>query len=244
MGEQIDETPLSDPKAGASRAEKIYILHLETATRVCSVALSLNGEIRQLREIREDGYAHGEKLTLLIEEALQLENITASAVSAVSVSSGPGSYTGLRIGVSTAKGLCYALTIPLIAVDSLRCIRQLAAAKYPGTNIIPMIDARRMEVFSAAYDGAGNTLKSISADIIEPDTYAALEPFVACGDGAAKLAETWQHRPGVIIDSDVLSSASGQVAAAYEKFAGKAFEDVAYFEPFYLKDFVMNTKKS
>lgn len=221
-----------------------YILHLETATKVCSVALSLNGELKQLREIREDGYAHGEKLTLLIEETLQLEQIEAKALAAVSVSSGPGSYTGLRIGVSTAKGLCYALSIPLIAVDSLRCIREMAVEQYPDTNIVPMIDARRMEVFSSAYDPQGNVLKGISADIIEAHSYAAFEPFVACGDGAEKLNEIWKDRSGVKIAGDVLSSARGQVAPGYLKFTKGEFEDVAYFEPFYLKDFVMNTKKS
>src|SRR4051812_7128680 len=107
----------------------IYILHLETATKVCSVALSLNGELRQIVEIKEDGYSHGENLTLLVEKVLQLENIPVGELSAVSVSSGPGSYTGLRIGVSTAKGLCYALSIPLIAIDSLRCIQQIAKEK-------------------------------------------------------------------------------------------------------------------
>ncbi len=219
-----------------------YILHLETATKVCSVALSLNGELKQLKEIHEDGYAHGEKLTLLIEDVLKLEKIEISKLSAVSVSSGPGSYTGLRIGVSTAKGLCYALSIPLIAINSLRCIQQLASENYFIENIIPMIDARRMEVFSAVYDESGNMIKPISADIIEADSYADYEIFVACGDGAEKLRELWKDRPNVIIDSTILSSAKGQVAPAYEKFTHQEFEDVAYFEPFYLKDFILNVK--
>lgn len=219
-----------------------YILHLETATKVCSVALSLNGELKQLREIMEDGYAHGEKLTLLIEEVLQLEHIEIARLAAVSVSSGPGSYTGLRIGVSTAKGLCYALSIPLIAVGSLHCIQQLASEKYFMENVIPMIDARRMEVFSAVYDESGSLLKPVSADVIEADSYADYEIFVACGDGAGKLRELWKDRPNVIIDSSILSSAQGQVKLAYEKFTHGEFEDVAYFEPFYLKDFVMNVK--
>lgn len=219
-----------------------YILHLETATKVCSVALSLNGELRQLKEIQEDGYAHGEKLTLLIEEVLRLEQIEIAQLAAVSVSSGPGSYTGLRIGVSTAKGLCYALSIPLIAIDSLHCIQQLAEKKYFIENIIPMIDARRMEVFSAIYDESGNLLKPISADIIEAHSYADYEIFVACGDGAEKLRELWKDRPNVIIDSEILSSAKGQVDIAHRKFALEEFEDVAYFEPFYLKDFMIQTK--
>lgn len=221
----------------------IYILHLETATKVCSVALSLNGEMKQLKETQEDGYSHGENLTSFVEEVLKQEGITPQQLSAVCVTSGPGSYTGLRIGVSTAKGLCYALSIPLIAVDALSAIRDTAAAKYPGKNIIPMIDARRMEVFSAAYDKEGSLLKPVSADIIEADTYQEFEPFVACGDGAEKLKPTWEGR-NIVFDETLLSSAMGQISRAYTKFREQQFEDVAYFEPFYLKDFVMNTKKA
>ena len=221
----------------------IYILHLETATKVCSVALSLNGEQRQLKETQEDGYSHGENLTSFIEEVLKLEGIAPQQLAAVSVASGPGSYTGLRIGVSTAKGLCYALSVPLISIDSLLSIRSLAAAKYPDQRIISMIDARRMEVFSEVYAADGTILKPVSADVIEADTYAGLEPFVACGDGAEKLRDIWQGR-NIIFDTTMLSSAAGQVAIAYAKYRSQEFEDVAYFEPFYLKDFVMNTKKT
>lgn len=220
---------------------KTYILHLETATKVCSAALSLNGELRQLKEIQEDGYSHGENLTLFIEDLLKSEGIEIGQLSAVSISSGPGSYTGLRIGVSTAKGLCYALSIPLISVDSLSAIREMALDKYPEQTIVPMIDARRMEVFSAAYDKSGAILKAISADVIESDSYKEFEPFVACGDGAEKLREIWTGR-NITIDGTVLSSATGQVKPAFRKFGNQEFEDVAYFEPFYLKDFVMNVK--
>lgn len=218
-----------------------YILHLETATKVCSVALSLNGQIKQLKEIQEAGFSHGENLTLLIEDALKSEGIVASQLAAVSIASGPGSYTGLRIGVSTAKGLCYALSIPLIAVDALVSIQQNAFEKYPNQNIIPMIDARRMEVFSAAFNQNNEVIKSISADILDENSYTEFEPFVACGDGAEKLKDLWHNR-NVIFATEVLSSAKGQVKLAYQKFEQKAFEDVAYFEPFYLKDFVMNVK--
>jgi tRNA threonylcarbamoyladenosine biosynthesis protein TsaB len=218
-----------------------YILHLETATKVCSVALSLNGQIKQLKEIQEAGFSHGENLTLLIENALKSEGIVANQLSAVSIASGPGSYTGLRIGVSTAKGLCYALSIPLIAVDALVSIQQNGLEKYPNQNIIPMIDARRMEVFAAAYDSKGTILKPISADVLDENSYAEFEPFVACGDGAEKLKDLWKDR-NVIFATEILSSAKGQVKLAYQKFEQKAFEDVAYFEPFYLKDFVMNVK--
>lgn len=218
-----------------------YILHLETATKVCSVALSLNGQIKQLKEIQEAGFSHGENLTLLIEDILKSEGIDSNQLSAVSVASGPGSYTGLRIGVSTAKGLCYALSIPLIAVDALVSIQQNAIEKYPVQNIIPMIDARRMEVFAAVYNSKGEILKPISADVLDENSYVEFEPYIACGDGAEKLKDLWKDR-NVIFATEILSSAKGQVKLAYQKFEQKAFEDVAYFEPFYLKDFVMNVK--
>jgi tRNA threonylcarbamoyladenosine biosynthesis protein TsaB len=221
-----------------------YILHLETATKVCSVALSLNGELKQLRETLEEGYSHGENLTVFVEEVLRRENIVAGQLAAVSVASGPGSYTGLRIGVSTAKGLCYALGIPLLAIDSLQAIAQQAHAKYPTRNIIPMIDARRMEVFSAVYGPEKELLKPIAADVLEMDSYAAFEPFVACGDGAAKLKELWQSRDGIVFEENMLSTAAAQCLPAFVKYKSQAFEDLAYFEPFYLKDFVMTTPKA
>ncbi len=220
---------------------KNYLLHLETATKVCSVALSLDGKLRQLQEIEEEGYAHGEKLTLLIEDALKAENIDIQQIAAVSISSGPGSYTGLRIGVSTAKGLCYALGIPLISIDSLLAIQQVAKEIYPNQAVASLIDARRMEVFASIYDKDRELLKSISADIIDENSYLEFEPFIACGDGAEKLREVWSHRK-TTIDSNIKSSAKGQVELGYQKYLNSEFEDVAYFEPFYLKDFVMLVK--
>lgn len=220
-----------------------YILHLETATKVCSVALSNKGKLVALQEMTEAGFAHGENLTLLIESVLSEAGISTDSLAAVSISSGPGSYTGLRIGVSTAKGLCYALKIPLIAVDSLLAIQQLAQKKYPNQRIAPMIDARRMEVFCAIYDTDASLLKPIEANIIDADSLQEYEPFVACGDGAEKLREIWHDRP-ITIASEILSSAVGQVEIAYQKYEQKAFEDVAYFEPFYLKDFIVHSKKT
>lgn len=215
-----------------------YILHLETSTKVCSVALSNNGRLVQLIETSEEGYVHGEKLTLFIQDVLEKEGVSAKALKAVSVASGPGSYTGLRIGVSTAKGLCFALDIPLIAIDSLRCLYELSKIKHPNLTSIPMIDARRMEVFSSVFSAEGNLLKAISADILEEETYAEFEPFVAIGDGVEKLEEIWKGR-NLTIDASIIASASGQTELAYQKFLANEFEDVAYFEPFYLKDFVV-----
>lgn len=219
-----------------------WILHLETATKVCSVALSRNGELRQLEEIADDQYAHGEQLTLLIEKVLKNVAIAPRDLAAVSVSSGPGSYTGLRIGVSTAKGLCYALSIPLIAIDSLSAMAALARKKYPQQTLCPMIDARRMEVYATTFAADDAVLKPMSADVLDENSYSAFEPFVFFGDGAPKMAELWKAR-NVVFDSELRCSASGQVTLAFEKFTRQDFEDMAYFEPLYLKEFVGTTKK-
>lgn len=213
-----------------------YILHLETATKACSVALSANGVLKQEKEFTGEGYSHGENLTLFIEELMQREGISYSDLSALSLSSGPGSYTGLRIGVSTAKGLCYACALPLIAIDSLTCIYLAAKEKHPDRTIIPMIDARRMEVFSAVFAPSGDLLKPISADVIAENTYLEFGNVVACGDGAEKLKSIWENRT-LSIDSSILSTAKAQCKAAYDLYLKNHFEDLAYFEPFYLKDF-------
>lgn len=214
-----------------------FLLHIETATRVCSVALSNNGQLIASKETDDSEYVHGEVLTLFIEEVLQQANLTVNQLSAVSVTSGPGSYTGLRIGLSTAKGLCYALNIPLIAIDALFNLATLAKKQHPNTTICSMIDARRMEVFAAVYAVDGTPLKPISADILDEQSYVEYEPFLAVGDGAEKMKEVWQHRP-IDFDNNIQSSATGHVTVAFEKFQTQQFEDVAYFEPFYLKDFV------
>ena len=129
----------------------IFLLHIDTATKTCSVALSKNGVLVDFIELTEDGYIHGEKLTLFIEEVCQKNAVDLKELSAISVTSGPGSYTGLRIGVSVAKGLCYALEIPMIAIDALLTLAAQGKVKHPGKKLCCMIDARRMEVFSAIY---------------------------------------------------------------------------------------------
>ncbi len=218
------------------------ILHLETATKVCSVAISRAGNQIALKEIEEDGYSHGENLTLIIQSLIKEAGLTMKDLDAVSVASGPGSYTGLRIGAATAKGLCYALSIPLIAVDALTSLCEVARMKHPNQNLCALIDARRMEVFGLIQDASGQTVKDISADILEEDSYAEYEPFVYFGDGAAKLAELWSNR-NLEVDLTIKSSATGQIRLAYEKFQNQEFEDVAYWEPFYLKDFVVQAPK-
>ncbi len=221
----------------------VYILHLETSTKVCSVALSLNGNLIALKENEEDGYSHGENLTLFIQDVLKQASISVKELNAVSVASGPGSYTGLRIGISTAKGLCYPLNIPLIAIDSLTSLKEIAKEKHPNSTLCSLIDARRMEVYNLFYSSSNELLKPISADIIEKDSYSQFEPFVYFGDGAEKLQELWKGR-NCIADTSITSSAKGQTKLAFEKYRNQEFEDLAYFEPFYLKDFVSNAKKT
>lgn len=219
-----------------------YLLHLETATKVCSAALSGNGKLIAIKESNDDNYNHGESLTLFIEDVLKQANIGFDKISAISVASGPGSYTGLRIGVATAKGLCYALGIPLISVDALTSLAEQVKGKHQGKNLCALIDARRMEVYNLFVDKDGAPLKEISADIIDEESYREFEPFVYFGDGADKLQETWKDR-NCKIDSSILSSAKGQIKIAFDKFINKDFEDVAYFEPFYLKDFIAGKPK-
>jgi tRNA threonylcarbamoyladenosine biosynthesis protein TsaB len=216
----------------------IYILHLETSTKACSVALSLDGKRIAVKEVLSDDFSHSENLTNFVQNVLDEAGIKMKELSAVSVASGPGSYTGLRIGVSTAKGFCYALGIPLIAIDSLTSLFQVATKTHVNQTVCAMIDARRREVFSAIFDANGKMIKSISADVLDENTYAEFEPFVYVGDGAAKMEEEWQQR-NCQADLNVEASASGQVEIAYEKFTLGEFEDVAYFEPFYLKDFLI-----
>ncbi len=215
--------------------QNVIILHIETATKVCSVALSSNGKLIDHISDDHDNYTHAEKLTLFIKEIIERNNYTFEQLHAISVASGPGSYTGLRIGVSTAKGLCYALNTPLISVDALTSLtRQI---KNPEANICAVIDARRMEVFSLIVDQEMNILKPISADIITAETYLSYEPFILIGDGAQKLIDLWENRASIKYDHSILSSATGQVKAAYSKYKISDFENLAYFEPFYLKDF-------
>lgn len=220
-----------------------YILHLETATKVCSVALSKDGKLIQQKETEEDGYSHGENLTLFIEEVVHAARISMKDLSAVSVASGPGSYTGLRIGVATAKGICYALKIPLIAIDALTSLCEIAREKHPEKTLCPMIDARRMEVFSMIQSADNTILKPISADILDETSYEDFTPFVYFGDGAAKMKDVWKSQ-SKISDLGIKCAARGQVRLAHFAFQDENFEDVAYFEPFYLKDFIAGVKKA
>jgi len=214
------------------------ILNIETATKVCSVSLALDGKMIALKEESSDKYIHSEKLNLFIEDLFKQVNFELNDLSAVCVSKGPGSYTGLRIGVSSAKGLCYALDIPLISIDSLSVLANGFLAENnveADTLIIPMIDARRMEVFTATFSNHGILMEEISAKVIDVDTYSSDKKIILIGDGAEKCKEVI---PEYVSIEKHLSSSKGIVEMAYKKFLANEFEDVAYFEPFYLKDFI------
>ena len=218
------------------------ILQLETSTSSCSVSLALNGEILALKEINERN-AHAIQLTLFIEEVMAAAGKTLKELDAVAVSMGPGSYTGLRIGVSTAKGLCYALDIPLIAINTLqamalgfKALRQDNSALY-----CPMIDARRMEVYSAVYNGQLEEVLPVEARIIDEQSFQALlakQRIIFFGDGAMKCQEVLGSNANTVFVPDFLNSAKDLSALAFERFSNQQFEDVAYFEPYYLKDFL------
>lgn len=223
----------------------MYLLLLETATPVCSVALASNGEILAQRQSSESN-AHSAKLSVFVQEVLDQCHIMPHQLDAVCVSSGPGSYTGLRIGVSSAKGFCYALNVPLLSVPTLHGMAAQYFASHPDFNglVCPMIDARRMECYTAVYSREGE-VKAVSADIIEPgiyDQYLDKEEVVFCGDGAEKTRPILGVHSNARFASEFQISAVGMLPVALDKLAKGQVEDVAYFEPYYLKDFV--AKKS
>lgn len=216
------------------------LLNIETATRNCSVALSLDGEITSIAEIAGEGYLHAEKLHVFIEDVIRNAGYSLKDINAVAVSMGPGSYTGLRIGVSAAKGLCYALGIPLIAVDTLEVMaRRISVA--PGELIIPMIDARRMEVYNGVYDSNYTRLREVKAEIITMDSFREYEGKLhLIGDGAAKCREVLNSDKFIYHESELFPSAAQMCRMSFDKYKISDTVDVAYFEPFYLKDFILN----
>jgi tRNA threonylcarbamoyladenosine biosynthesis protein TsaB len=228
------------------------ILIIETSTEICSVALTQNGQVIDLIESAE-GQTHARLTTVFAEQLLKRNNINPGELSAVAVSKGPGSYTGLRIGVSTAKGICYASNIPLIAVGTLEAMANhisLNPAKYgidePGkTFYCPMIDARRMEVFSMLLDKDGQVIRPITAQIID-ELFLAEElsktQIVFFGNGSEKCRKVLQS-PNAVFINHISASAHYMAELAWKAYTKKQFEDVAYFEPFYLKDFVATVSK-
>lgn len=225
------------------------ILALETATEVCSVALNLDGNIVAVKEtvgVNE----HSAQLTSFIEEVTKNAGYPLSAIDAFAVSMGPGSYTGLRIGVSTAKGLCYALDKPLIAVSTLKALSHQALTHFPELkreNIIltPLIDARRMEVYMAMYDSSLNELLPVEARILDIQGINEYDgqKLALFGSGAAKCQDHFSGNERFLFPGEVLASAISISMLALEKFEQELFENTAYFEPFYLKDFIAGKPK-
>jgi len=215
------------------------ILCLETATTNCSVAISQNGKVVAFREDNSKGYSHAERLHVFIEEVLQESKIPIKELDAIAVSKGPGSYTGLRIGVSSAKGLCYALGIPLISVPTL----QLLALQIhePTQFIVSLLDARRMEVYSSVFDAKMKEIRETKAEILEETSFSeylqkGTVSFIGSG------AEKWKGlctNPQAVFVENAYPSALQMVAVAFEKYKKSDTEDVAYFEPYYLKDFMI-----
>jgi len=223
------------------------ILQIETATQVCSAALSQNGKTVAVKELQANNI-HAGSLTLFIQDVMSVAGMSYSQLDAISVSKGPGSYTGLRIGVSTAKGLCFALDKPLIAIPTLNMMAKGFLKAYPdfGGLVCPMIDARRMEVFTALFDSTLSTLEDVSAKIIDEHSYVDQldhNKIMFLGDGAEKCAVAIQH-PNALFNAENYNSASNMTELSYEAFQNANFEDLAYFEPFYLKDFVLTTPKA
>ena len=221
------------------------ILCLETATKSCSVALAQDGKLLACKEEVSEKYSHSEQLTVFIETLLEEQNWQAKDLDAIAVSKGPGSYTGLRIGVSTAKGLCFALDKPLIAISTLEAMAVGMAQKQPGKMYCPMIDARRMEVYCSLYKD-GQQLADITAKMIDEDSFSEeveKEEVFFFGDGADKCQETITHSNAIFV-ANVFPTAKDMLMLAEEAYSRQDFEDVAYFEPYYLKDFVAGVKNS
>jgi tRNA threonylcarbamoyladenosine biosynthesis protein TsaB len=222
-----------------------HILHIETTTTQCSVGLSKDGKIIALSEHNSEQYSHSEKLHVFIQECLQQASLSPSDLDAVAVSKGPGSYTGLRIGVSTAKGICFALDIPLISVSTLLSLSCQATVR--SGVIIPLLDARRDEVYAAVYDQNHQEIRDIQAEIITNNSflnYLNKDSVYIMGPGAEKCKLLIDAHPNLNFESTTsLPSAQQMVKIAHGKFERKEFENVAYFEPFYLKDFIGTPSK-
>ena len=226
-----------------------FILQIETATTSCSVALAIDGYISAFKQVNERNI-HAEVITLFIDELLTKTGITYDDINAIAVSSGPGSYTGLRIGISTAKGLCFALDKPLIAIETLEAMaygvlnnQDILVDK--DTLLCPMIDARRMEVYCALFNSEGLKVRATAADIIDEysfDEFLTGHKVLFFGDGADKCEATLGSNPNAQFLTGFVNSATYLTQKAIEKFNKKEFEDVAYFEPYYLKDFIAGKK--
>jgi tRNA threonylcarbamoyladenosine biosynthesis protein TsaB len=219
------------------------ILNIETTTKNCSVSIAEKGKIIAIKELNNGNYSHAEVLHPFIVDILKEANLTSDQIDAVAVSKGPGSYTGLRIGVSAAKGLCFAFDKPLISIDTLTSLSHSISIE-EGV-IVPMLDARRMEVYSAVFDKKHNQIREIKAEIIDENSfceYLKNSTVYFLGDGSQKCKEIITHENAVFIDAK-FPSAKEMAKLSYDKFIMSDLENVAYFEPFYLKDFIVIPEK-
>lgn len=219
-----------------------FILNIETATKNCSVSVAKDGQTIVCSELADEGYSHAEKLHVFIEEVIAKAGISAQDLNAVAVSQGPGSYTGLRIGVSAAKGLCYALNIPLIAVDTLQTLASQAGVT--DGKIIPMLDARRMEVYSAIFNSDLTIERAIQAEIIDENSFQEYtEKLYFVGDCADKCKPVLTKDNFVFLENIKYPSAQAMSKVSFDKYQKSDTVDVAYFEPYYLKDFMIAPPK-
>ncbi|MFK7782237.1 tRNA (adenosine(37)-N6)-threonylcarbamoyltransferase complex dimerization subunit type 1 TsaB [Psychroserpens sp.] len=220
------------------------ILNIETSTTNCSVSLSKEGETLVLKEDNNVNYSHAESLHVFIDKVVKSAKLTLSDINAVAVSKGPGSYTGLRIGVSAAKGLCYALRIPLISVSTLHALALQVITK--DGIIVPMLDARRLEVYSVIYSASFEEIRGVEAQILNKDSfleYLNSNSVYFVGNGVEKSKQLISH-PNANFVEGKLPSANEMSLLAYHKYKKSDIEDVAYFEPYYLKDFIaLKSKK-
>jgi tRNA threonylcarbamoyladenosine biosynthesis protein TsaB len=219
-----------------------FILNIETSTKQCSVSVALNGRTIAIKEMANEGYSHAEKLHVFIDDVLQEAQVKASSLNAIAVSQGPGSYTGLRIGISAAKGLCFALDIPLIAIDTLKVLA--SQVKHSENKIIPMLDARRMEVYSAIFDSDCNQIRETRAEILDDTSFTDIQvPVFVVGDCQDKCKTMLTYEKFIFLDKIQFPSANEMSSLSFEKFKMNEFEDLAYFTPLYLKEFLITKSK-
>ncbi|MFM7565521.1 MAG: tRNA (adenosine(37)-N6)-threonylcarbamoyltransferase complex dimerization subunit type 1 TsaB [Flavobacteriales bacterium] len=215
------------------------ILHVETSTKVCSVALSSNGETVGSIEEYSDDFIHGEALTTLINAILDEHHTRKEALEAISIAIGPGSYTGLRIGLATAKGMCLGLGIPIIPISSLASLESLALSQYANRPIISVFDARRDEVFCRIRSAEGRVVLEDAPLVLDKESFSSLENPICIGEHLEKVAELTSH-PTLVLDPHIRCSARGQVGLAHEANVAKRFANLATLVPNYTKEVYIN----
>lgn len=221
-----------------------HILGIETSTLHCSVAIFTNGQLVANRLLTEDG-SHSKMLTLLIQEVCEESQISLNELDAIAVSIGPGSYTGLRIGLSTAKGICYALDKPLIAIPTLHILTEAAKLQYSSNYFCPMLDARRMEVYTCLLDQQGNELVQTQAKILSNESFIEIEhPVVCFGNGSSKWESICQNKNFIFSSDYNYPNAIFMGKLAHEAFLNERFENLVLIEPQYLKEFVGTKPKT